>query len=480
MKRLPSIRRYFTLYEILIFTFLCFSFILISIFTTRAFTRDLYLKETRNFSLRIRDIILRVMESNEKEKFEHVKRLLPAEGKFLRNMSLYTTDEGMKIQEKIKRTSCRGKEVCIETGKDSIGFLYAIRNEGNCRKCHLEEKETLLFIEMEVDTSDLISTLKKLTFLLLGVGAIFLLILIGGSSLIFSSVIQKPFNRIMMGIKEYEGGKKAREIDFGEAKSDEFKLLSEELLRLFLRLEIAMKELDEFYQQKMQRADRLATLGELASTLAHEIKNPLAGISGVIQVLLKEREIPERTREMLKEILNLTGRLDRTVRNLLSFAKDTPPDFRPAHINEAIRKTLLIIEQQAMMKNVLIQIQLERDIPSTLMDEEQIQHLLINLIMNSIQSMPDGGKISIKTSLVKKEEKEYIKVSVSDTGTGISPEIMPRIFDPFFTTRPQGTGLGLYICRRIIKSHDGEIWVESEPGKGSVFHFTIPVRNIPG
>lgn len=475
MKKKGSVKRYFILYEVLVVSVLCFSIVLISIFTTREFMKELYIKEARDFSFRIRGEILKMMESGERDKFQNLKNSLLKKEKFLKDINFYREDRSeIGGDKRFERTVCPDDEICITQKGIETAFFYTVRNDEGCKKCHIGEK-LLSLVEMKIDTSNLRSVLKKSTYLFLFVGVIFLILLILGTKAIFSSVIEKPIGKIMETIKEYERGVETERIKLDEMKSSEFSMLSEELIQLFTKLERAKKELDEFYQQKMQRADKLATLGELASSVAHEIKNPLAGINGVIQVLLRDEEVPYKAKELLKELLNLTARLDRTVRNLLGFARDTPVNFKLASINELIKKTLLIIEQQAITNKVLIQIQLDSSIPPALMDEEQLQHLLMNLILNAIQAMPDGGKISIRTSLEKRDEDRYIKVSISDTGVGIPKEIIEKIFDPFFTTRPHGTGLGLYICKRIIKSHNGEIWVESEE-KGSTFYFLIPLR----
>ncbi len=450
---------------------------LVSIFTTREFMKELYIKGARDFSLTIRREVLKMMESGEKNKFQILKSTLLKEGKFLKEIKFYRenrTEIGGK--GRFEEPNCPRDEICIARKKAKIEFFYAIHNEDGCKKCHTGEK-ILSFVEMQIDTSNLHSVLKKISYLLVGLGTVFLILLISGTQAIFSLVIEKPIRNMMDGIKKYENGMEAQKVKL-EMKSREFSMLSDELLNLFIKLENARKELDEFYHQKMQRADKLATLGELASSVAHEIKNPLAGINGVIQVLLKEEEVPYKAKEILKEILNLTARLNRTVQNLLRFAKDTPMSFKLANINELIKKTLLLIEGQAITNKVFIQIHLDPSIPPAIMDEEQIQHLLMNLILNAIQAMPDGGKISIKTSVEEKDGNKHIKVSISDTGTGIPKEIMGKIFDPFFTTRPHGTGLGLYICKKIIKSHNGEIWVESEEKKGSTFYFTIPLKDV--
>lgn len=477
MKKKSSVKRYFIFYEVIIVSFLCLSIVIVSILTTRKFMNDLHIKEAKDFSLRIKGAVLKMMETEEMEKFHTLKIALLKESKFLKEIKFFRED-GTEIggEEKFERTACTDDEICtVQKGSQTI-FFYTIRNEEGCRKCHPGNR-ILAHVEMVINTSELRAVLRKLTYLLVGVGGIFLLLLILGTHAIFSAVIEKPIGKIMEAIKEYENGLMPDNIKSEDMKSREFSILFEEMLLLFRKLEKVRKELDEFYQQKMQRADKLATLGELASSVAHEIKNPLAGINGVIQVLLKDDEIPYKAKEILKEILNLTARLDRTVQNLLRFAKDTPANFRLANINELIKKTLLIIEQQAITNKVILQIQLNPSIPHSLMDEEQIQHLLLNIILNAIQAMPDGGKISINTSLEERDENKYIKVSISDTGVGIPKEIMNKIFDPFFTTRPHGTGLGLYICKRIIKSHNGDIWVESEENKGSTFSFIIPLKN---
>jgi len=475
VKKKSSLQRYFIFYEVIIVSFLCVSIVLISIFTTRKFMNDLYIKEVRDFSFRIRGALLKMMETGERDKFQILKVALLKESKFLKEVKFYRED-GTEIggKNRFERVACPDEICMIQKGYQTI-FFYSIRNEENCRKCHSGNR-VLTHVEMVINASELRSVLRKLTFLFVGVGGVFLFLLILGTQAIFSTLIEKPMGKIMEAIKEYENGLTADKIKTEDMKSREFSILLEEMLLLFRKLEKAKKELEEFYQQRMQRADKLATIGELASSVAHEIKNPLAGINGVIQVLLKDEEIPYKAKEILREILNLTARLDRTVHNLLRFSKDTPAQFRMTNINEIIKKTLFIIEQQAITSKVVLQIQLDSSIPDSLMDEEQIGHLLINIILNAIQAMPDGGKISIKTSLEERDGNKYIKVSISDTGVGIPEGIRDKIFDPFFTTRPHGTGLGLYICKRIIKAHNGEIWVESEENRGSTFYFIIPLK----
>lgn len=474
-RKKKSVKRYFILYEVIIISFLCLSIVLVSVFTTRKFMRDLYINETKEFSVRIKEAVLKKMERGEREKFQNLKEALLEESGFLNEIKFYRED-GTEIggRGRFERKPCL-QDICVFQKGSTAIFFYSVRNEESCRKCHQGDR-VLVHVEMIKNTSELNSALKRVTYLFAGLGVLFLFLLILGTEAIFFTVIQKPIGKIMDAIKEYEKGVIPENIKLEEMKGKEFSILLEEMLLLFRKLEKAKKELEEFYQQRMQRADKLATIGELASSVAHEIKNPLAGINGVIQVLLKDEEIPYKAKEILREILNLTARLDRTVNNLLRFSKDTPAQFSMTNINEIIKKTLFIIEQQAITSKVVLQIQLDSSIPDSLMDEEQIVHLLINIILNAIQAMPDGGKISIKTSLDERDGNKYIKVSISDTGVGIPEGIRDKIFDPFFTTRPHGTGLGLYICKRIIKAHNGEIWVESEENRGSTFYFIIPLK----
>jgi two-component system NtrC family sensor kinase len=226
----------------------------------------------------------------------------------------------------------------------------------------------------------------------------------------------------------------------------------------------------------MKRADRLASIGEMAAGIAHEIKNPLAGIAGVIQVLKKEQAIGDPKRAVLDEVLSQVERMDKAVRNLLSFARPPEPRMTLVDINELISKLLDFLAPQFAKNAIVAERKLAPGLPWLTLDPDLVQQALINIALNAIQAMTDGGKFIIETKAVKPEGENpgSVEILFSDTGKGISQENLSRIFNPFFTTRQQGTGLGLSITQRIIEQHGGEINVMSSPGQGASFAIVFP------
>jgi signal transduction histidine kinase len=229
-------------------------------------------------------------------------------------------------------------------------------------------------------------------------------------------------------------------------------------------------------ERRAQLASRLASIGELASGVAHEINNPLTGVIGYAQLLLARKDIPKDIRHDVEIINEGAQRVANIVKKLLAFARQTRPEQRYVNINELIRNTLDLQAYALAANNIKVSLQLARDLPMPIADPAQLQQVFLNLIMNAETEMKlahDKGKLSIKTEHVD----NIIRISFKDNGPGIAKEILESIFDPFFTTREvgEGTGLGLSICYGIIKEHGGRIWAESEPGKGATLIIELPV-----
>ncbi|MCE9583827.1 MAG: PAS domain S-box protein [Planctomycetes bacterium] len=226
-------------------------------------------------------------------------------------------------------------------------------------------------------------------------------------------------------------------------------------------------------QADLVRTQSLAVVGELAATVAHEIKNPLAGISGAIQVIADAIPKDDARREIVSEILAQVRRLDETVRDLLVFARPWTPEPQPTDLVELIDRVSRIIRQQERMKTV----SMKKQSPASLVlqaDPRLLQEVLFNILQNAVDALPHGGSIRI---LVEESPAEAV-VRVIDTGTGISPEHLPRLFSPFFTTKTRGTGLGLAISRRMIEAHGGRVEIDSELGVGTEVRITLP-RETP-
>jgi signal transduction histidine kinase len=244
--------------------------------------------------------------------------------------------------------------------------------------------------------------------------------------------------------------------------------------------------------EKMKERDRLAALGEMAAGLAHEIRNPLASIKGASQYL-DPHKLDEADKEILQIIVEEVNRLDGVVAQFLDYSRPyassmAADQFQPTDLNEVIAKTVKLIEA-ALPANITLQQDLTREVPRILGDAEQLKQVFINLALNAVQAMPDGGKLTVRTrrprppiDLALSEASpryaaDHVEVRFEDTGAGIPEEARDRIFIPFYTTKSKGTGLGLAICQRIVKGHQGTIEVQSRLGEGTEFILRFPAAH---
>jgi signal transduction histidine kinase len=263
----------------------------------------------------------------------------------------------------------------------------------------------------------------------------------------------------------------------GEVYSDEdIDLLTTLCNQMGVSIENAMLYEDALEaQKKLYQADKLATVGALAAGLAHEIKNPIAAIKGFSQVIGKAVE--ENDAEAIKDFKDVVPRqLDRIneiVEKLLTLSKPPKLERKKIDINVLLDEIVRLVEKQALKQRVEIVKSFE-DLPQTLADPEQLTQAFLNLILNAIQSMPDGGQIEIRTRFMGTDR---IVVEIIDNGAGIPKEKLSRIFDPFYTTKAGGSGLGLSVTQKIIIDHHGKIDVDSEVGKGTTFKIILPVTH---
>jgi hypothetical protein len=282
-------------------------------------------------------------------------------------------------------------------------------------------------------------------------------------------------------------------------------------------LELANKNLKQA-QEELIRTEKLASIGRFAAGVAHEVGNPLGAILGYTSILEKNGIDREESKDYLKRIEKEIERINRIVRELLDFARPSKFEVRDIEVNKMIENTLSLLSHQKNFKNIGTQLELQPDLPIIKGDESQLSQVLINIILNAIDAMPNGGHLKIQTENLVVEnllgdgfqplypqrrrgdptESNYsqlrkpdpfsalltkfpkgdrlVKIRISDTGIGIEQENLEKIFDPFFTTKEpdKGTGLGLSISLRIVESMGGKIRVESEAGKGSAFEIYFP------
>jgi PAS domain S-box-containing protein len=236
-----------------------------------------------------------------------------------------------------------------------------------------------------------------------------------------------------------------------------------------------MEEERRQLEQKAQLASRLASVGEMASGIAHEINNPLTGVIGYAQLLL-QGELPENIRKDLETINDGAQRVANVIQRLLAFARQYKPQRTYVNINDVVATTLDLRGYHLETSNIKVSAQLAPDLPVTIADAGQLQQVFLNLIVNAEAEMNlarGSGRLSIKTQQIENN----IRISFKDDGPGIARENLERIFDPFFTTRQvgQGTGLGLSVCYGIVSEHGGRIYAESKPGKGATFNVELPI-----
>jgi signal transduction histidine kinase len=225
--------------------------------------------------------------------------------------------------------------------------------------------------------------------------------------------------------------------------------------------------------EQMLQTDRLAALGEMAAGLAHEIRNPLGAIKAAVQMLQAGEAY--RDDEFMGIIVEEVNRLNRVVSRFLDFARPLERTFELLDLNTIVSRTLELLRQDLREHGIAVELQLAPENPQVKGNGDQLKQVLMNLIVNAQQAMPDGGRLLVTTAVIPaKGAREMVAIRVKDSGIGIAREHMDRLFDPFFTSKPGGTGLGLAIARKIVHAHEGRIRVNSRPGKGTEFTVLLP------
>jgi signal transduction histidine kinase len=232
-------------------------------------------------------------------------------------------------------------------------------------------------------------------------------------------------------------------------------------------------------REQLVHAEKLASLGQLAASIAHEINNPLAGVLTYTKLLAKK--ISGDTLEKgaaldyLSKMESEVSRCSRIIRNLLDFSRQTEPTLRLVDVNQVIEQVLAMVGHQAQLQNVDVVRELNPSLPKVMADSDKLQQVFTNLTLNAIQAMSGGGKLTLRTSAADSQ----VRIDVQDTGCGISKENLSKLFTPFFTTKEKGSGvgLGLAVVRGIIERHKGEIKVQSEVGKGTTFSVYLGVHD---
>jgi signal transduction histidine kinase len=359
------------------------------------------------------------------------------------------------------------------SGQEVMGVVKPIYTEQRCVPCHGAGRRVIGVLNLDLSLAEmedqLLQTSQLFGFTMLAI----VLLLTGGISLIFHRFVRQPLKTMSAKMAQVEEGDLTVRLE--PQSNDEVSGLMISFNSMVDRLSMANDELQDYHYQQMERADRLASVGEMSAGIAHEIKNPLAGIKGAITVLADDFPADDPRREVVEKVLEQISRLDKAATDLLFFGRPGKPTLDYVDTNDLLKKTMFFVSQHPEAKNVHQTKEFTRNLPPVWVDGKQLQQVFFNIIINAIQAMKEGGTLLLQTDLVGDQGKQSVRVLIGDSGPGIKPEDLERIFAPFFTTKTQGTGLGLAICRQLVEQQGGTIEISSRLGEGTRVVINLPV-----
>jgi signal transduction histidine kinase len=462
-----------------------------------------------------------------------------AKGKGFYEFLIVDPQSNIIVSKKTELINKRSTDPFLQKSIQSGELKAEIEKSGNFLSTHYQKMilysplwhqgKIIGGIQFEIFVGDLMTNLLESQRIILITVLFDAIVVIIFGSFLLSRVLVKPVRDLVRLTKRISEGDFSQQIEVTNKNEmgqlirsfnrmiERLKENQDNLEKYLESLESANKQLKET-QEELIRTEKLASIGRFAAGVAHEVGNPLGAILGYTGILKKERINPEESKDYLKRIEDEIERINKIVRELLDFARPSKLEIRQVEINKIIESTLSLLSYQKDFKNIDTRLDLQSNLPVIKGDESQLSQVFINIILNSVDAMPDGGMLQIQTegqvmeylyddrfqraypprrrsdpmesdysrlrksdpfpTLLTKFSKgdRLVKVRISDTGSGIKKEDLENIFDPFFTTKApdKGTGLGLSISLRIVESLGGEIRVESEEGKGTSFEIYFP------
>jgi signal transduction histidine kinase len=305
------------------------------------------------------------------------------------------------------------------------------------------------------------------------------------TGLVLQREVLRPLSRLMEGITHLGRGESTRPLPVD--RRDELGRVAEAFNAMATQLQAARQDLLREtehtldLEQQLRHSATLAVAGRLASGVAHEIGTPLNIISGRAEFILQSLPPGDSRHEELNVIVGQIDRITAMIRSLLDTVRPVKPEIRPVVLKELVDRLLLLLEYTARRHGVTLEVSLPGDLPAVRADRNQLQQVLINILMNAFEAARPAGRVQLFARRAMRETRAGVEISVHDSGPGVPAAIQQRIFEPFFSTKPpgEGTGLGLPICRDILKGLGGEISVHSEPGAGATFVVWLAEDGVP-
>jgi len=380
------------------------------------------------------------------------------------------------IQEEIVQLKDGGKE------RERVYYYNTpILNRPECFQCHDKRKKIIGILTVSNSLKEMETMISKIEIHSIILAIIIIAFLSFVLGFLFLKFIDVPIKKLTETMKKAEEGDFTVRVNL--KGKDEMGSLAENLNVMIEKLHLAKQEAEQYHQELVQRADRMASIGELASGIAHEIRNPLAGIQGAIQILAEGFPKEDPRTQVTDEIQKQIYKLERLVKDLLNYTKPVPANYLPTDINQLVDKVLsFFITQRGRSEDLRIEKNFFPSLPKTMIDPSSMEQAFLNIILNAQKAMPEGGTFSVSTLAFPQgkddgKEAREVQIIFEDTGMGIPRENLSKIFNPFFSTRPDGTGLGLSITKNIVEQNGGKIEVKSQVHVGTKFIITLPAIN---
>ncbi len=319
----------------------------------------------------------------------------------------------------------------------------------------------------EVPVQEVLGSLQDLRRLSLYLGWFFAALLMVTAWFVAGGIVA-PVRRLVVATRRVGGGDLDVRVEVEER--DEIGELGTAFNEMAAELSRASARVAEMHRREIERAQQLATVGELASGVAHEIKNPLVGVSNGLDLVRRRVGEDDELSPIMTEMQHQLSRIEAAIRDLLAFARPATPELKPVNGNRLVERAVRLVQPAAERDGVSLEVHLDEGIPEIQADGELIGQGLVNLLMNAVHAATPGGRVEISSS----HSGDEVRFEVRDNGRGITPADLEHIFKPFFTTRHAGTGLGLSITREIVERHGGRIDVETRVGLGSTFTVVVP------
>ena len=354
---------------------------------------------------------------------------------------------------------------------DTEFSILRLENSPRCVKCHGEEGDSRGYIGISVQKEEFLSFAAGHSTNNMFWMAIIIILVTGSMMMITYLFVIRPIKKLedQFQLVTHHIGQSAeslepiKELELISSR-DEIGSLGENFNIMLQRLNQSRARLKAAHEESLMRADRLVSTAEMAASLAHEIKNPLAGVMGALEVIHKKTEQEDQYKDTLAEVNRQLFRINHTLDDLLVFARPSKPSFNALDINQVIEATLKMLKAQPAAKAIQFEFSSANETNMINGDVKQISQVFWNILSNAFQAMPNGGSLSVSID----RSSDYIEVRSQDTGGGISEEDLSSIFDSFFTTKSKGTGLGLAVTKQILDIHQASITIESEVGQGTL------------